>query len=124
MKTNVKVTGMRLSKEAAEYLSKRLISIEKFIFGNPDSVFFDVEVGRTTGHHRTGDVFRAEINLHVGGSYFRSVSETSNLLAAIDEARDQVVEELRSSKGKRLTVERKGAARAKEIVRGIRKKKR
>lgn len=113
---------MKLTPEAAEYLDKRLQSIEKFIFGDPSSVMIDVEVGRTTEHHRTGDVFRAEINLHVGGKYYRSVSEKSDLYTAIDDARDQMVQELSGSKDKSITIARRGAAKAKEMIRGLWKK--
>jgi ribosomal subunit interface protein len=119
MKTNLKVTDMKLAPETAEYLEKRLQSIEKFISGDPSSVLFDVEVGRTTEHHRTGDVFRAEINLHVGGRYYRSVSEKGDLHAAIDDARDQLVEELRSNKKKQQTVARRGAVLLKEMLQGL-----
>ncbi len=115
---------MKLTPEAAEYLDKKLQSVEKFIFGDPSSVLFDVEVGRTTEHHRTGDVFRAEINLHVGGKYYRSVSEKSDLYAAIDDVRDQLVQELSGSKDKVITVARRGAAKAKEMLKGLGEKDR
>ncbi len=119
MRTNIKVTDMTLPAESAEYLRRRLDSIEKFIFAEPDAVLIDVEVGRTTEHHRSGFVFRAELNVHIEGKHFRSVSEQEDLHAAIDDAKDQLVNELARHKGKRIALARRGAAVVKAMVKGL-----
>lgn len=113
------MTDMTLPAESAEYLRRRLEGIEKFIFAKPDAVLIDVEVGRTTDHHRSGSIFRAEFNVHAEGQHFRSVSEQEDLHAAIDDAKDQLVNELSRNKGKRIALARRGAAAVKAMIKGL-----
>ena len=71
MKTNVKATQMELTSAISDYLSKRLSALDKFVDPTDDSAMCYVEVGKVSHHHKSGDVFRAEINLHLGGKSFR-----------------------------------------------------
>ena len=77
---NIKATNIELTQEISDYLDKRLQSIEKLIDPNDTSAIFDVEVGKTTNHHQTGSIFRAEINLHIALKQFRATSEEETLL--------------------------------------------
>ena len=81
-------------------MDKRLQSIEKLIDPNDTSAIFDVEVGKTTNHHQTGSIFRAEINLHIALKQFRATSEEETLFNAIDKAEKEIVNEVRRAKGK------------------------
>jgi ribosome-associated translation inhibitor RaiA len=120
MRKNLKVTNMSLTAEDTDYLDKRLGLLDKLILvENRETAMLDVEVGRTTAHHQSGDVYRAEFNLHVGSKHFRSVSEKSDLLSAIDDAKDQLAEELRTSHDKQLTIARRGAKMVKDMIRGL-----
>ena len=119
MKTNIKATSMQLTAAISEYLAKRLSALDKFVDAADDSAMCYVEVGKVSKHHKSGDVFRAEINLHIGGKSFRAEAEESDLYAAIDKVKDEMVAELRTSKTKRLNLLRRGGQKIKKMLRGL-----
>lgn len=119
IRTNVKATNIELTPEISDYLSKRLSAFEKLISHHPDAAIIDVELGRTTKHHQTGDVYRAEINVHVGHRSFRASRETPDLYTSIDEAKDQMMDELRSDKERRISLVRRGSQHVKAFIKGF-----
>lgn len=119
MRTNIKTTNIVLTEELSGYLEKRLSSLDKLVAHHEEEAIADVEIGRTTKHHQSGDVFRAEINVHIGRRSFRAVREAGDLLSSIDEAKDQMMDELRSEKGKRMALIRKGGQKVKAFIKGM-----
>lgn len=91
--------------------------LEKF-FGEEETLV-NVEVGRTTRHHKSGDIFRAEIRINFGGQEYYSVSETEDLYAAIDEVKDEIVQELTKKRKKYLHLFKRGGAQIKNLLKGI-----
>ncbi len=119
MRINEKGTNMQISAGIKDYLYKKLVHLEKFIDSSDESVLCDVELGKTTRHHKNGDVFRTEINLHIKGKNFRAVSEMDDIFASIDIAKDEMVRELQSNKDKRVSLVRRSGARMKNFVKGL-----
>ena len=120
MRINIKTTNIRLTLELSDYLNKRLEGFEKLTSHYSEATIVDVEIGRTTKHHQTGDIYRAEINVHIGHKSFRAVQETGDLYTSIDAARGQMLEELRSNKEKRLSLVRHGSQKIKAFIKGMR----
>ncbi|MEK7589902.1 MAG: ribosome-associated translation inhibitor RaiA [Patescibacteria group bacterium] len=116
---NIKATNIELTQEISDYLDKRLQSIEKLIDPNDTSAIFDVEVGKTTNHHQTGSIFRAEINLHIALKQFRATSEEETLFNAIDKAEKEIVNEVRRAKGKKQRLLRKGGNAIKAFTNAV-----
>ena len=80
----------------------------------------EVELGKTSAHHKSGDVFKAEINITTAGSnQFYAVAEESDLYAAIDVVRDEIERTIVSRKEKRETLFRRGAAKFKNIIKRL-----
>src|SRR5262245_632504 len=103
MKINTHTLGLGLSPDISDYLTKKLEATNKFTSGvDASSIVVDVELGKTTNHHRTGDIFKAEINFCIGRDCVRAVAEKDDLRAAIDEAKDELLRELRVKKRKKL----------------------
>lgn len=119
MHINIKETNITLTPEASEYLDKRLASLEKLIDPDDTSAMADVEVGKTTTHHRQGNVFRAEINVRTAGKQFRAVAQESTLYSAIDRARDEILREMRRNKRKQIHLLKRSGAQIKEFTRDI-----
>lgn len=120
MKYNVNTTDFSLTPAISEYLDKRIGHLDKFI--NPsleESIMCYVEVGKTTNHHKTGDLFRAEITLHIGSKVFRATSEKEDLYSAIDAVGDEVTQELKAFKGKRSSLIKRGGAKIKSLIKGL-----
>ncbi len=110
MKIILKGKDFEITDSVEDYLRKKIKSLEK-LFKNYDEELMKVEmeVGRTTRHHQTGDIFRAEINLSVGGKLFRAESERDDIFAAIDEVRDDLEREIKKFKTKKETISIRGA---------------
>jgi ribosomal subunit interface protein len=85
-------------------------TLEKFFksFGDQKRII-EVELGKVTTRQRTGDIFRAEINLNLGGKMFRAESEQADLFSAIDETRDDLEQEIKKFKEKEETIFMRGA---------------
>jgi ribosomal subunit interface protein len=119
MKINEKGTNMQITSEIRDYLYKKLEHIEKFIDPDDESVLCEVELGKTTNHHKSGEVYKTEINLHISGKNLRVVSEMEDLFSSIDIAKDDMVRVLQSNKDKKVSLIRRGGAKIKNILKGI-----
>lgn len=120
MEIIIKSTNIKLTDSINGYINKRLGYLDKLISDEDTSVLCNVEVGKTSEHHQSGDIFRSEINLHIAGQDFRAVSEARTLFTAIDETKDQMQKELRRYKRKRIRLIRRGGAKIKELLRNLR----
>lgn len=106
------------STEALErYVVKRLSKLDIFVDDEDTSAMGDVELEKTISNQNSGDIYRAEINLHVKGKYLRAEASRDDMYAAIDEIRDEMLKELRRLKGKRETLGKRGARMLKQILR-------
>lgn len=119
MRINEKGTNMEITPNIRDYLYKKLQHLEKFIDAKDESTLCDVELGKSSNHHKNGDIFRTEINLHIKGKSLRAVAEESDLFASIDIAKDEMVRELQSNKDKRISSIRRGGAKMKAFVKGL-----
>jgi len=119
MNINIKATNMELTSAISSYLNKRLPGIEKFIKKGIDIIAY-VEVAKTTNHHKHDeDMFRAELNMEVGGNKFYTFSEKEDLYVAIDDAKNEIVRQIKTSKDRRQTLFKRGASSIKKMVKGI-----
>jgi putative sigma-54 modulation protein len=119
MKINIKATGMELTPALTQYVNDKLLLLEKFIEGvDEDNVLAEVEIGKTTKHHKLGDFFKAEINLRFGPARLRVESTEGDLYAAIDMAKDELEENIIRFNKRKNTLIRKGARAIKRIIKG------
>lgn len=121
MRTKTKIRGkdLAITPAISDYLYKKLDHLKKFLDPADTTVLCEVELGKVTEHHKSGDIFRAEINLHCKGQALRAVAEGSDLYSAIDIVKDEMVRELQVNKDRRISAIRQGGAKIKNIIRGI-----
>jgi ribosomal subunit interface protein len=118
MNTNIKGTNISLSPAISDYVDKRLKKIDD-ILGEDGSIQCDVELAKTTEHHHKGDIFKAEIHIVGAGKNLYAAAEKSDLYAAIDTVRDDILRECKAGKGKRISLIRRSGARVKNMVKGL-----
>jgi len=109
---------MELTRAISDYVNKRLSGIEKFVKSG-EKVIAYIEVGKTTNHHKQGDVFRAEFNIEIGGAKFYTVTEKEDLYIAIDDAKKEIVRQIASNKDRKQTLFKRGAKSVKKMLKGI-----
>ena len=117
MKINIKTTTLTLSPAISEYIEKRFGALEKF-FKSDTTVKCDLEIAKTTNHHKHGDIFKAEIHIVAKNKNIYASVEKEDLYTAIDAVRDEVMEEVKSSNEKMRKLSRKGGAKVKKILKG------
>ena len=118
---NIKIRSKNFDITPAinDYVTKKIGTLEKFLTVK-DNILCEVEIGRTTMHHKSGDIFRAEINLiEPGNQQIFAVAEEADLYMAIDIVRDEAEREIVSRKNKRVTVFRRGAAQVKNLLKSL-----
>jgi putative sigma-54 modulation protein len=116
---NIKATNITLTPAIDEYIDKKFSTFDRFIHASDTSAKCSIEVGKTTLHHKSGDVFKAEVNLHTAGKNFYAVSEKDDLYAAIDEVKDEIVRQITAHKDKSTTLMKKGALKVKNALKGL-----
>ena len=118
MNINIKTTDITLTPAISDYIDKRIEKIAKLVEADP-SVKCDIEVGRTSGHHAKGDIFKAEI--HIVGAHKNAYAsaERTDLYSAIDNVRDDIVRTLTGAKDKYTSRIRRGGAAGKGMMKGL-----
>lgn len=118
---NIKIQSKNfdLTPAIEDYVTKKVSTLEKFLTVK-DSTLCDIEIGRTTMHHKSGDIFRAEVNIiEPGAKQVFAVAEEADLYAAIDIVRDEAEREIVSRKQKRQALYKRGAIQLKNLLKRI-----
>jgi putative sigma-54 modulation protein len=87
MEFAITTKNMQLTEAIASAVHKRVESLERKSKRFGASVSGNVEVGKTTNHHKKGDVFRAEIHVRLPGKLVYAESTHEDLYAAIGDAK-------------------------------------
>lgn len=83
----------------------------------PDLPILDLNVMRTTLHHRKGQVYRVSANLALNGKLIRVEREDEDVRAAIDSVEDELRRGILSYRQKITALLKRGARRAKKELR-------
>ncbi len=114
MRTSIKETSLRLLPTQTRYLERKLAAVEKLLRQDDTLAAADVEIERTTRHHRQGKVFRAEINLRAVQGNFRAEAYGESVMAAIDAVKEEITRQLAQKKDKSIALRKKGAQKVKQ----------
>ncbi len=102
------------------HVREKVEQLRKYIKqGKDTTVIVNVEIGKVTSKHKSGEVFRAEINIQIAGNFFRAEAEKDDLYAAVDKVKDEMSRVLRENFSKRRDLWRRGSLRFKNMLRGI-----
>ena len=128
MKVNIKATNIELDDALRFFVEEKIGELEKFLgaFG-PDDFFIGekekveawVEIGKTTKRQLKGNIFRAEVQLHLPKKSLRAEATDIDLRMAINSVKDELQREIKRYKNKRLARARKWARRQKEGFRAL-----
>jgi ribosomal subunit interface protein len=119
IKKILKGTGIELTPAIESAADKIVEVLDRLVDPDDTSALADIEVAKTTNHHRSGDIFRAEINFHSRLGNFRAEAEKSDLYVAMTIVKDEIVETLRSKKSKKIDFIRKSGLKLKNMLKGL-----
>lgn len=103
MKVNVNFTNVDSTENLYSYARDKMAGLKKYY---DDIQQMDIDIGRTSNHHKKGDVFYCESNIHVPNDMIRVVKETEDLYKAIDKVRDHLKVILKDYSDKKNQVDR------------------
>lgn len=108
MRLAIKTKNLTFTPAISEYIEMRIGALEKFLasFERETEVRIDIEIARTTKHHRKGDVFYAEANLHLPNKEVRAEEFSADIRSAIDALKNTLHEEVMRYKEKYRSVRR------------------
>ena len=119
MNIKIRSKNFELTPAIENYIDRKIGSLERFFTGVEGSLV-EVEIGKSTEHHKSGDIFRAEVNMKIPGrDQVFAVAEESDLYAAIDVVKDETEREILTNKNKKIALFRRGAAKIKNLIRSI-----
>ena len=125
MKIDIKATNLEITPALAEFINEKIGSLDKFVRGGVKGgdgergtylVEAYVEVARDTKHHKHGEVFKAEVNLKIGGRVLRAERSEWDARAAIDGVREELKMILEKEQGKLESKFRRGARSFKKLI--------
>ena len=117
MNITIKGTGIELTDAISAYAEKKIGSLSKYLDQTRiDSFIARIEVGKSTNHHKSGDIFRAEVHIAGPETDSYAVVESEDLYSAIDLVEDELARELISTKGRRVKMMRNGERVIKSIL--------
>lgn len=118
---NLKIQGINMEVTPAidQHFREKLNGLDKYIDQNDESVECNARVSKETG--RAGDMFKAEVSLHTAGKNFGAVAENADMYVAIDDVKEAVERKIISYKDKKRSIFKRGASKAKDLLRGFKK---
>lgn len=93
--TKIKTTHIDLTPAIQSYVEEKMLGLSKLTAHYEPAVKLDIEVGKTSDHHKRGPVFRCECNLEIPGELLRVEAVENDLYAAIDKCQDALRKQLR-----------------------------
>jgi len=116
MNINFKTKGSDISNDVKAYAEEKVQSLVKFLGKDAQGVRFDIEFSDDP-KHVSGDVFRVDMVAIAGKVDKHAVGHGSTMMAAIDDARDDLARRLSRSKAKDRNMLRKGSRMIKDMLR-------
>lgn len=92
--------NLKLTEEVRDHIQEKLKNLQKFYDGRLASQI-RVEVGRITGHHQKGKIYRAEINLPAFGRLLRAEEAAESVHTAINVVKKEIERQVKKFKEKK-----------------------
>lgn len=117
MDVRIKASDYTMTPETESYINGKLEALSRLLPENESTAHYYVEVGRAAGHPQQGEVWRAAIEITHKGERFYVDEQAESVHAAIDLAKDEMLQRLRKGKGREATLMRRMGARLKRWAR-------
>ena len=106
MQLNIKATNLELTPRLREYVQLKMDRLDKYL-GKFKIISARLEIEKTTNHHLKGEIYRAEVNLAIGGDLLRVEKTEKDLFKAIDKVKDHLDLVIKKYKGKKIDRKKK-----------------
>ncbi len=104
MKIDISTKNITLDEPLKVFIEEKIGGLDHLIGSNNGRA--KVEIGKPSEHHRSGDIFSAEVNLSLGGKLLRATCTHEDLRNAIVDVKDELQTQIKKFKEKRTDLER------------------
>jgi len=111
---NTKTTNITVTPALEALLIQKFEPLGRLLDDRVES-WCEVELEKIA-EHQSGRIYRAEVNLSMGGKLFRTEATEDQIEKAIDEARNELKNELLRDHGRRQSLWKRGARTIKRIL--------
>jgi len=94
MKIDIKATGIELTDAIRSFIQAKMDMLDNKTARFGDVVRAEVEVGKTTAHHKKGPVYRAEVHVRLPGKVVYVTATNYDLYIAINDAKKEAEREV------------------------------
>ena len=125
MQINLQSKNIELTDAIHNYVHKRVTNLEKLLTGIEErdgKVLVNFEVGKSTNHHKSGDIFHTDCLIKIDGKEFYSSADKNDLYEAIDAVKDSLYNEINKDKNRSKTLLYRGARSVKKMLKGLSKR--
>jgi len=122
MQINLQGKNMELTEPIKEYVLKRVTNLGKLLSSIEEKggkVMVNFEVGKSTNHHKSGEVFHTDCLIKIDGKDFYGSADKEDLYEAIDAIKDSLYNELNKNKDRSQTLLYRGARSIKKMMKGL-----
>lgn len=99
-----------------EYANKRLEPLHRF-FKNESGIRWNLRMSKEGQHKKGDDIYHVEAQIRAPRKNYGAEAEGGTPYEAIDELKDELTKKITTHKDKKITRFRKGARRAKQMLR-------
>lgn len=119
MDIRIKTTDYEITPDVSAYLDERVASIEKMLGSDAGHARLEVELARAAGNQRHGDnMWLAEMLLSYPGiTPLRATNHAPTINNAIEDARQELLAQLRSARSAHRRLARRAGAAIKRMMR-------
>ncbi|MEK7615716.1 MAG: ribosome-associated translation inhibitor RaiA [Patescibacteria group bacterium] len=101
MKIMIHGLNMELTPSISEHVEEKIGALESHLDPKHSALAeARVEVGKETKHHIKGNIFYAEVNVKMGGEFYRATARHEDLYAAVNEVQSDLERQLQKHKTK------------------------
>lgn len=107
MRITIRQKNLKITPALTLYIEQKILKpVRRLLKENVarELPILDLEFGRTTLHHRKGRVYHTQANLTLGRKMLRAEVDDEDIRVACDLLKEELEEEIRSYKGKRLSL--------------------
>lgn len=125
MQINLVGKNMELTEAIKDYVLKRVTNLEKLLSRvekGGGKVMANFEIGKSTNHHKSGQIFHADCLIKIDGKEFYGSADKEDLYQAVDAIKDSLYNEINRNKDRSQTLLYRGARSIKKMMKGLSKR--
>jgi putative sigma-54 modulation protein len=119
MKLDIKSKNIDLTAAIRDFVESKMATLDAKVARFGTAVSAEVEVGKTSQHHKKGPVFRAEVHVRLPNKLVYAEAKNYDLYIAINDAKKEAERQVVAYKGTLEAKRKRGALKAKRGEAGV-----